>query len=290
MHARKALRVAIAIGAPAAIAVVGCFSFGDLSGGTAGAADAAPDVATDAAPVDANSPNDSGPVTYASCAAARAEAPTAPDGFFSITGSDGGAPFQAYCDMTNDDGGWMLVTPDMIANESLQLVTSAHSVDENGGVIIEEYANEDQCGQDGGVSDFSVVTFTNYPPWTQIRSQQNFNGTVSCWSLFGSSMIVPTPNLQAFDPAVDVMYDEVKMGGFDDAGPVDTFSGMLDRCNGDRTNFWDQNVANQRSLIVIQRREIPGPAGLAVRATCLSGAGPGTTATTSWQFRNIYVR
>src|ERR1019366_8393382 len=96
----------------AAIASAGaCFSFGDLSGGDGpDASDAsAQEVTIDAAtPFEADIV-DSGSTLYPSCKATHAALPSLPNGFYSLLSDNGGAPFTAYCDMTNDDGGWMLV-------------------------------------------------------------------------------------------------------------------------------------------------------------------------------------
>jgi hypothetical protein len=290
--------------ASALAAASGCVLFGsldDLTGGgtaDAGGADAPirADAAIDSAPIDAT-PFDAGEVdgaaiTFETCNATHIVFPNAPDGFYLLSGVDGGPPFEVYCDMTNDGGGWMLVTPAMVASESLTGVTSVHQSDDNGGLVVLNYANSDACAGNGAPSATNLIMFSINVPWSQIRAKYAFDGLVGCWHLFGSNQLSHEQNLFPFDPGADTIYDEVKMGGvLADGGPVDAFDGTVDRCDGTGQNFWDQNTLAERSGVVILRRSIlTAPAGLSTNAYCLNNAQPGTASTTFWSYRDIYVR
>lgn len=241
---------------------------------------------------DAGESPDGAPITFLSCAAAHAEQPAAPDGLFLLTGIDGGAPFQAYCDMTNDNGGWMLVTPSMTKTEVAAGVTITHQVDGKGGLVVQIFPNDDPCGVDAGPVPSETITFDVDPPWSQIRSRYLFEGLASCWSIFGSADLGTLKNTLPFELGVDTIYDQTKMGGVTPdggAGP-DTFDGLVHRCDGTTQNFWQNNATQERSAVVILRRNLPGAAGLSTQANCIHGAGPGITATAWWEYREIYVR
>lgn len=273
--------------------VTGCLLFTSLSDLTGGEAptpqkDATQDVAADGL-LDVAAP-DASDAAYASCFAAHGVLPGANDGVYAIQPDDGGTPFNAYCDMTHDDGGWMLVTPDMILSDITSGVTTVHSIDDKGGLIVQDYPNANPCGADGGPPDSNVLTLSNHPAWSQVRARYAFDGLASCWSVFGAPQLRAMTNLVSFDPAIDTIYDQVKMGGLADGGHGDTFDGVLHRCDQDSANFWQQNMLSARSAVVILRRDLPGPAGPATAAYCLRGEAPGTAATTWWEYRDIYVR
>jgi hypothetical protein len=298
VHARQALRVAIAIGVLAVIPVVGCFSFGDLSGGDSDAgsivdASQAVEATNDASVAphfDAGNEPDGAPITFESCAAAHAAVPNAPDGFFPLSGIDGGAPIQAYCDMTQDNGGWMLVTPEMIVSQTFPGGTRVSSTDENGGLVVKNYPNDDSCGVDAGPDPFDTITFSVDRPWAQIRAQYYFNGLVSCSDVFGSAVLGTAKNTLPFNLAVDLIHDEIKMGGVaPDGGPIDDFDGVVHHCDDNPDNFWQFNTGSQRGAVLALRRDLPGSAGLSTRMTCFTGP-TGVNASSWWEYRDIYVR
>lgn len=241
-------------------------------------------------------PSDAGvDVAYASCAAAQAARVNAPDGVYLLERGEGAAPLAAYCDMTSDDGGWMLVTPDMIEKEVAVHVTVTRRSDSRGGLVLRAYANSPGCGAaDGAAVDDSrhVVFISNVPAWTRIRARHAFAGGTTCWWIFGAvnPLHPDQPNLVTFDPKVDTIRDEVRMGGGGAADAGSTFDGLPFRCDNAPENFW--NAARgpfERSAVVILRRDVPGPAGLAVGTSC-SSVSAGTTSPTWWEYRDIYVR
>jgi hypothetical protein len=278
---------------------IGCFSFSDLTGGggDAGTIDAASetDVATDADVIpifDAGVSPDGAAITFLSCAAAHAELPNAPDGLFLLSGLDGGPTIQAYCDMTNDNGGWMLVTPDMVVTSTHPATTVVQTADDKGGLVVQNFANNDVCGQpDAGLNAYDLITFSVDRPWSQIRAYYGFNGLVTCWSVFGNASLNPSKNILPFQIGIDTIYGEHAMGGTDnEGGVVDAFDGKTNRCDGTTANFWGVNVETERSATLILRRSGAGPAGFATSANCFAGVGPGTTSHAWWEYRQIYVR
>lgn len=231
---------------------------------------------------------------YASCTDVRATQAQAPDGFYLIDIVDGAPPVRAFCDMSQDGGGWMLVTRDMIVDERSRAVTIEDTDDANGGLVVRAWANAQGCtGPDDNVS---LVTFTERPAWKQIRAHFTFAGGTSCWWIFGrvnpdvvgqvdGQVIVP--NLIPFDLATDVIRDQVRMGGA--AG--DAFDGVSYRCDNDATNFWHANrgPAQRSATAILNRNNQPGPAGLATTTSCTDFA-PGTSSPTWWEYRDISVR
>jgi hypothetical protein len=230
---------------------------------------------------------------YASCSAAKAARPNAGDGFYLIESGDAGAPRRAWCDMTQDQGGWMLVTRDMILRERSRSVTVLEEDDARGGLVVRVFANAPGCGTPP--DNVYLVTFSEQPRWTQIRAKYVFAGSTSCWWIFGRVNAEPPgqidgevidPYVFAFDPAADTIRDQVRMGG--DAGA--TFDGKTYRCDNEANNFWQGDLGLEtRSAVVILRRNMLGPAGLATTTSCTDN-GLSTSSPTWWEYRDIYVR
>lgn len=277
-----------------------CLLTTSLDGLSGGLESDAPDASEGGAPdaadaADGASPADAGPdVPYGSCAAAQASLVDAADGVYLIQRGEAGAPLPSYCDMTGDDGGWMLVTPDMIEKEVGVAVSVTRRADARGGLILRVYPNSSGCGAGDGAAEDSrhVVDIARTPPWTRIRARHAFAGGTSCWWIFGAvnPQYPSAPNLIVFDPKIDTIRDQHRMGGGGAADAGDTFDGLPSRCDVDPGNFW--NAARglfERSAVVILRRDAPGSAGLAVGTSCTS-AGTGTTGPTWWEYQEIYVK
>jgi hypothetical protein len=228
-----------------------------------------------------------------SCAALHAEDPAAPDGTYVIDpdGSEGPiAPFSAFCDMTNDDGGWMLVTESLIAAESPLGVTVVKTADARGGLVLQVYMNRNGCGD--GPGSAHQVLFADSPEWSKVRYNAVFAGKVSCWTIFGdvSSPSGLSPGLVPFVRGTDVSRNEVRMGGANG----DAYDGTNTRCDEQPSNFWSKRSGTnaQRSATVILRRaEWHGArAGLATTAECADDVQPGTATSTWWGYSDIYVK
>jgi hypothetical protein len=246
----------------------------------------------DASTDDGTSTGDSGPanlVSGASCAAIKEANPSAPDGRYHIVPVNGAVPaFDADCDMTQDGGGWMRVTEDMIAEEKKQSVTVVHEKDEKGGFLIRVFANSPGCGASIPADDY-VGIIRDAPTWTRLRARYDFYGQSSCWDILGSAVdgVVFPSNMIQFDKTVDVVRDMVKMGG----SRGDAFDGDPGRCDNETDNFWNQDVAlGRRSLTAVLRRASPNvPAGLGTETSCTQ-EGPGVMSPTYWEYREIFVR
>ncbi len=226
--------------------------------------------------------------TFVSCAAAKAVLPFAADGPQTIDPDGVGPlpPFAAWCDMTQDGGGWMLVNADMLANTSAVAATEVRSMGDHDGMVIRVFANNVGCGMGGPRTEHRFV-LKDPVPWTRIRVHQIFAGEAGCWHIWGASgggML--GVNLTAFTAGTDIIRDAVRMGG--SAG--DAFDGMLTRCDSDPANFWFYGTTELRSATVVLRRPAPNePSGIATGADC-SKVAPGSSSPTWWEYRDIYVK
>ena len=257
-------------------AICGCALFPSVDGLTGGR------------PIDAGA--DAAKTTFSSCADAKASLPSATDGAYRLQVRDAGA-FNAYCDMTQDGGGWMLVTPAMLSNESNVQVTTVSTADTNGGAIYRAYANAaGSCG-DTLPDNSQFVRIADGFAWTEIRARYTFAGNVDCWTAFGSikPFAAAAPpyltNLFAFELGVDTIRDQVRMGG----GKGDTFDGVDSVCVSDATNFWHNGTADRSALVILRRLNPAVPAGLGTLTSCNTFAS-GVTGPTWWEYREIYVR
>ncbi len=223
-----------------------------------------------------------------SCLQIKEESQTTQDGMYwlDFDGSGGNPPSQYHCDMNLDGGGWTLVTQDMILEEDKRGVNIGYGADGNGGLIMTVTPTRDGCG---GNESGHTVLFDDSLEWTQIRADHRFYGGTSCWSIFGRYEgygfdvgDTPSPNLHDFDPAEDLIRDQVRMGG----SSGDAFSGMIQACNNEATNFWHSARGNgeRRAIVILRRVDLGAPAGLSAGVSCTD------TNTTSWKYQSIYVR
>lgn len=249
-----------------------------------------PDACEDASTRDGAVAADGGPLgpSVASCAALKEAAPKTPDGFQMID-PDGAGPkpaFRAWCDMTRDDGGWMLVTNDMIASEIAEGIDVQRTADPHGGLIFRAYPRVNGCG-DGKEKAEQQFLLKDEPPWTRIRLKQVFAGTTACWNIFGAYQpnSASNPNLVPFERNKDVIRDENDMGG----SQGNRFGGDTSRCDNNQDNFWKHNNSGFPSATVILRRNLGGPSGLATHAEC-GTLTPGAPNRTFWEYSDIYVK
>jgi hypothetical protein len=228
----------------------------------------------------------------ASCDALKRASPGTPDGVQLIDPDGPGPvqPFRAYCDMTNDDGGWMLVTAAMLGAETTEQATVTRLADDHGGLVMRVFVNSSGCS--GPAPTRHRIFIGESLAWSRIRLKQTFAGNASCWDIFGgmnnTGPVPPLdPNLFAFDTTHDVMRDAVRMGG----SLSNAFDGDTNRCDNQMQNFWHtSNGEAPRSATVILRRHVLGaPGGLATGAGC-GGYGPGETSDTWWEYRDVYVK
>jgi hypothetical protein len=188
--------------------------------------------------------------------------------------------------MTNDDGGWMLVSAALAADETNVGATVVRTADDHGGLILRAYVNNAGCG--GGPATRYRFDIHDWPAWSRVRLKQTFAGRASCWHIWGgleNNAPLP-PNLVPFDPSMDIVRDAVRMGGLNG----DAFDGVPKRCDSDNANFWAQGPASLRSAVVLLRRKDAAiPSGLSTGADCGDYA-PGSTSPLWWEYRDIYVK
>jgi hypothetical protein len=193
------------------------------------------------------------------------------------TNGDTSDKFQAYCDMTNDSGGWMLVTPSMINSEIGTSTTVVKTTDPNNGLIYTTTININGCS-----TVYSKFYLTDIIPWTKIKANYEFLGGNSCWSIFGNTGYSADTNLIPFSLGTDTIRNQVKMGGSNG----DNYDGINSRCDNVTYNFWhsNQGVGTTRSAqVILRRNNMTSLAGLGTGASCVTSSYP-------WKYKNIYIR
>lgn len=240
-------------------------------------------------PADGGPPPADGGKSITSCDALKRASPGTPDGVQLIDpDGDGPAPaFPAFCDMTSDDGGWMLVTAAMLGDETKVEATVVRGTGDHGGLVMRVFVNSPGCASTKPRTRHRIF-LADRLPWKRVRLAQTFAGSAACWHIFGGLEDAASSldsNLVPFDPAQDTVRKAVKMGG--SAG--DAFDGRPTRCDNEATNFWRDDVGERSATVILRRRDPGLPSGLSTGGDCGS-SGPGETSETWWEYRDIYVK
>ncbi len=272
------LLVAVALGSLSACSLL--LTDGDFTGTPL---DAAVDGSNEAG---ADAPTNYGP--QVSCRALHATDPSAKSGAYSVA-SDGGL-IQTYCDMESFDGGWTLVTKEMVVEDratqdiqptGMKNVDVVRGVDENGGIQYQVSVLVSACGNSSIPSPIHYFLVGELDGWTQIMATYAFYKYANCWNIFGDPGVKNT-NVRAFDIATDLIDQQSGMAR-SATGEVIPFGGRTNECNEAKDNFWlDAYGSELKGGRVVLRRFSAGlPAGLAVQADCGSP---------QWGISKIYVR
>lgn len=225
-----------------------------------------------------------------SCANILAEHPGSVDGRYYIDPDGTGllAPMEVTCDMTRDNGGWMLVTPEFVASiDQAQYVDVSTGLDPFGGVILQARANSLKVGTNCNINSWNTLYFEDLVPWSLVRSNWQFEGNATCWSIFGNvSEIDVALNVTPLASS-DAIRQEIRMGGTGS----DLFDGVTSRCASTSANFWAMvNGTTRRSAQVILRRSNSSAlAGLGVGTSCAEYNNIASSIPT-WVFSDIWLK
>jgi hypothetical protein len=184
---------------------------------------------------------------------------------------------QLYCDLVNDSGGWMLVTPSMINSETNSVTTTSQTTGTNGGLILSAAASAPyDC-----TTHSQKALLKDDIPWTKIKADYEFTYANSCWAIFGNTAYAAAGNLLAFSAGTDTIRNQVRMGGSNG----DNFDGISTRCDNETVNFWHSVNGNtaRTAQVILRRNSMASLAGLATGVACVAAGS-------AWKYQNIYIR
>ncbi len=167
---------------------------------------------------------------------------------------------EVYCDMTDNDGGWMLVEPEMISSVISRYVEVHTETDSNGGVFY-IFTHQD-VGCDNNDTG-ATVQVTSTIQWDKVRAKHSLvNGKSYCWSMDGTGNYGgqrTNSNLETFLVGTDVVQNCV-LSCEDPQFVIPP----LTRCDDTAENYGIYNVVSERSFELISRRKnrtsVSGPA------------------------------
>ena len=222
-----------------------------------------------------------------SCKSLLEARPGHPDGVVSLQPDRTGInpPFEVFCDMQRDGGGWMLIRPEMVTSSRDSGVTSVVETDAAGGLVLTVYANYPGCGP--SPLPYDARHLDERVPWTQIRYTQLFVGRSVCFSIFGDEtrIFANPPNLLPWTRDIDAIRDEVRM-----SVETDAFDGTVSFCQS-APSFWNHPVANlpRQATVILRRKSNTTKAGFGTGVSC-TDYGRGSSGPTWWRYSEIYVR
>ncbi len=195
------------------------------------------------------------------------------------TNGDNSDKQQAYCDMTANSGGWMLVKPNMVDSVYATYSSQTLSTDVNGGVAYNFVSTGTGCGN--GQDPRATVLITNNIQWDIVRSKKTLGpaGSSSCWGVDNGGGYTVSSNLQLFNISNDILQNCVLT-----CSTSPYVMPPMNRCDNAAENFARFNTANSRSFEQTGRR---------TNRTTNSGPAVGLSCNTmglNWVIDNIYIK
>ena len=175
---------------------------------------------------------------------------------------------------------WTKVTPSMITQTIADGAVTTISTDSSGGAAISVDANQGGCGNGNGSGATHIIS----GDWRKIRYTEHFDGTTSCWSIFGSCGYLydaQCPNLIRLSPEdgdtiTDIVdLEDVHLGG-----------SKTQRCDNQADNFWhgaSGSAGDASARVTLRRDDMTADAGLATGTSCT------VTSSTYWHYTDIEV-